>query len=111
MLERLGQLPYDPPNVGGWPRDDRWLSAGSLLARGAVAQDLGVDDLAPDRRPPAMASTEAILDACAIHEVSETTLAAIDDVDAAGVDEGADPTSIHLVRWRLALTSPEFNLA
>lgn len=111
VLERLGQLPYDPPNVGGWPRDDRWLSAGSLLARGALAQDLAADELASDRLGASMASTDAILDGCAIHEVSEATWSAIDAVGSAGADEGVDPASVQLVRWRLALTSPEFNLS
>lgn len=111
VLERLGQLPYDPPNVGGWPRDDRWLSAGSLLARGAFAQDLGPDQMAADLLGPSMDSTDDILDACAIHEVSEATRSAIEAVGSASADDGVDPASIRLVRWRLALTSPEFNLS
>ncbi|MEL6984056.1 MAG: DUF1800 family protein, partial [Actinomycetota bacterium] len=111
LLERIGQLPYDPPNVGGWPRDDRWLSAGSLLGRAGLVQDLGADDLAADRQASAAGSTEAILDACAMHEVSETTFAALDAVGSTAAVDGVDPSSIQLVRWRLALTSPEFNLS
>ena len=25
----MGQFPFNPPNVGGWPYDEAWLTAGS----------------------------------------------------------------------------------
>lgn len=105
-LERLGQLPYDPPNVGGWPRDDRWLSAGSLLARAEAVQDLDADIVPAD-----IDTTDEILDACAIHDISPTTLDAIEAVGHGQEADANDPASIRVVRWRLALSSPEFNLS
>jgi uncharacterized protein (DUF1800 family) len=33
MLERMGQVPFKPPNVGGWPFGKDWLSPATFLAR------------------------------------------------------------------------------
>jgi uncharacterized protein (DUF1800 family) len=33
----LGQVPYYPPNVAGWPPGSRWLSASYAVARAALA--------------------------------------------------------------------------
>ena len=33
MLARMGQLPFKPPNVGGWPFGKDWLSPATFLAR------------------------------------------------------------------------------
>ncbi|MDQ1444847.1 MAG: hypothetical protein QOI20_1311 [Acidimicrobiaceae bacterium] len=33
LLGRLGQQPFKPPNVGGWPMGLRWLTPATLLAR------------------------------------------------------------------------------
>jgi uncharacterized protein (DUF1800 family) len=33
LLRRMAQLPFDPPNVGGWPRSKEWLSPVTTLAR------------------------------------------------------------------------------
>ncbi len=33
LLRRMGQLPFDPPNVGGWPVNKEWLSPVTTLAR------------------------------------------------------------------------------
>jgi uncharacterized protein (DUF1800 family) len=32
-LNSMGQLPFDPPNVGGWPHDTAWLSAAATQYR------------------------------------------------------------------------------
>ena len=32
-LRRMGQVPFKPPNVGGWPKGERWLSATTTLGR------------------------------------------------------------------------------
>jgi len=32
-LSSLGQVPFDPPNVGGWPTDEAWLNISSMQAR------------------------------------------------------------------------------
>ena len=39
-LDALGQRPFFPPNVGGWPADEAWLSTSSAQTRLALAQYL-----------------------------------------------------------------------
>jgi len=36
-LDRLGQLPFAPPSVGGWPAGSLWLTAGTAQLRLATA--------------------------------------------------------------------------
>ena len=36
-LDLMGQRLFDPPNVGGWPVDEEWLSPGTTLARYRLA--------------------------------------------------------------------------
>jgi uncharacterized protein (DUF1800 family) len=36
-LEKLGQVPFSPPNVGGWPAGEAWLSSASAQYRIAFA--------------------------------------------------------------------------
>ena len=36
-LEKLSQVPFSPPNVGGWPTDEAWLSSASAQFRLAFA--------------------------------------------------------------------------
>jgi uncharacterized protein (DUF1800 family) len=33
VLQNLGQVPFDPPNVGGWPFDDAWLTTAASYTR------------------------------------------------------------------------------
>jgi uncharacterized protein (DUF1800 family) len=40
LLNALGQKPYFPPNVGGWPADEAWLSAASTQTRISAAEFL-----------------------------------------------------------------------
>jgi uncharacterized protein (DUF1800 family) len=37
-LRAMGQVPFLPPNVGGWPADTAWLTTSAGLARLRVAQ-------------------------------------------------------------------------
>ncbi len=101
-LESLGQMPYLPPNVAGWPSGDRWLSPGSLLARTSFLHSVDLRE-----GLGSATSIAEVLDRCSIHEVSPETLAALDAVEQM---PDIDAETIELVRWRLALSSPEFNL-
>ena len=38
-LYALGQVPFAPPNVAGWPLDDRWLSGSQYLLRASTVLD------------------------------------------------------------------------
>ncbi len=104
QLENLGQMPYLPPNVAGWPDDLRWLSPGSLLGRAAVTHSVGLED-AVGTDP---ITVDQLLDRCNLHAVSESTRAALESIRP--TDElYAD--AVTSTRWRLALTCPEFNIA
>jgi uncharacterized protein (DUF1800 family) len=37
-LRALGQVPFEPPNVGGWPADTAWLTTSAALTRLRLAQ-------------------------------------------------------------------------
>ena len=37
-LRAMGQVPFLPPNVGGWPADGAWLTTSAALARVKVAE-------------------------------------------------------------------------
>lgn len=39
-LTQLGQIPFDPPNVGGWPSGTAWLTTAAAAARLTLAQAL-----------------------------------------------------------------------
>jgi uncharacterized protein (DUF1800 family) len=56
-LDKLAQIPLSPPNVGGWPVDEAWLSSASAQFRIAFATWLAgqakltsLIELAPERR-------------------------------------------------------------
>jgi len=38
FLSTMGQVPFDPPNVGGWPTDEAWLNISSMQARLAFSK-------------------------------------------------------------------------
>ena len=64
-LAGLGQVPFDPPSVGGWPQNEGWLSTAATLARWEAAARLArspvvdissVADAAAGDRPDAAAT-------------------------------------------------------
>jgi uncharacterized protein (DUF1800 family) len=103
-LKALGQMPYLPPNVGGWPTGPRWLSPGSVLARASLAFNLDPAQLTRGRS----GTTAEILDRCGLHEVSAATQEALDSVRSS---DALSPEAAYHSKWRLALSSPEFNLS
>ena len=47
-LANMGQIPFNPPNVGGWPPDPFWLTAAAAQVRISLSSYLvQVGDLAP----------------------------------------------------------------
>jgi uncharacterized protein (DUF1800 family) len=47
-LTQMGQIPFNPPNVGGWPYGQAWLSGVAFQYRFGVAQSIvTVGDLSP----------------------------------------------------------------
>jgi len=56
-LDKLAQIPFSPPNVGGWPTDEAWLSSASAQFRISFADwlvkqaDLStIQAIAPEKR-------------------------------------------------------------
>jgi uncharacterized protein (DUF1800 family) len=58
-LDKLGQYPFNPPNVGGWPFDEAWLNiastqyrigfAGHLVAQGDLSPIAGLSGLTMEK--------------------------------------------------------------
>ncbi|MEM9565981.1 MAG: DUF1800 family protein [Actinomycetota bacterium] len=99
----LGQQLYEPPNVGGWPGGERWLNPDSMLRRSQTL--FGVDFR--EVSGGTTATIDEILDRCGIYVVSDRTMAAL-----AGADnpDGIGAEGVVQLQWRIALSSPEFQL-
>jgi uncharacterized protein (DUF1800 family) len=102
-LDGLGQVPLEPPSVGGWPADAAWLTTSSLQVRLRVAATLAgvasqamVDTLS--------GSTDAKLAALARLLVVD---AWTDRTKAALVAAAADPRRLLTV----GLASPEYTVS
>ena len=97
-LEKLGQVPFSPPNVGGWPAGEAWLSSASVQYRIAFAtwlikqSDLNV----LNAMTPAQRLTKSA-DWLGVAEWSARTKTALRDAQK-------DPAQFAL----LALCSPEY---
>jgi len=66
-LDKMAQIPFSPPNVGGWPADEAWLSSASAQFRIAFAAwlvkdaDLSqIEALLPEKRIAYLADLLAI---------------------------------------------------
>lgn len=82
-MEPMGQIPFDPPSVAGWPSGAGWLSTATAWGRGGFVRSLrwkasdagflaGARDLTP------AAGAQAVLDAFGLEEVSAATRAALE---------------------------------
>lgn len=97
-LSGLGQLPFDPPNVGGWPSGLLWLTTAAAQARidftrwAAKAGEISsVEDASSSSR------VDAVGYLLGVDEFSDRTRAALSDVVG-------DPAKL----VQLALLSPEY---
>jgi uncharacterized protein (DUF1800 family) len=109
-LEHLGQAPYLPPNVSGWPPAEVWLSPTQAHARARLLSTLSF---------PAAAALGAqsdlvgsVLDRCSLFVVSDRTRDALTTLDA---ELRADPMIAPSDRASMVLStaflSPEFAIA
>ena len=81
VLSQLGQVPFDPPNVGGWGDNDYWLSTAASLAQLDFALTVSeVADLSEIERPPVALRAEALANLLSIDGWSNETLAALNHV-------------------------------
>jgi len=97
-LDKLGQVPFNPPNVGGWPAAEAWLSSATAQYRIAFAAWLiKQSDLRGLKEIPVGSRVVKSADWLGVAEWSPRTQAAL----RASL---ADPAQFAL----LALCSPEF---
>ena len=74
LLNGLGQRPFYPPNVGGWPADEAWLSAASTQTRISAAQYLMKRaDLSPIGALPQASRIEGLANWLGVSSWSERT--------------------------------------
>ncbi|AXK36034.1 DUF1800 domain-containing protein [Streptomyces armeniacus] len=100
-LTSLGQVPFRPPSVGGWPSGTAWLTTAAARARTAFAQRMTGEAreselLATVRKAPAKDRPDRLADALGT-EWSDRTRSVL--AEAAG-----DPRRVTAV----ALTTPEY---
>ncbi len=57
----MGQLPFYPPNVAGWPTGDRWVSPSMALAKAAMAVDSPAIKTVVDAPRPGGRGAQALL--------------------------------------------------
>ena len=98
LLDTLGQRPFFPPSVGGWPADEAWLSVASsqnLIQAAQVIVSEG--DLTPLTKVAKQERVDALANWLGVAEWSDRTRAAFD---------GAlrDPARL----TTLAICSPEY---
>jgi uncharacterized protein (DUF1800 family) len=81
FFDKLAQIPFSPPNVGGWPTDEAWLSSASAQFRIVFASWLvkqadlsSIEAIAPDKRVAYLA------DLLAVPEWTARTSVALDDL-------------------------------
>jgi uncharacterized protein (DUF1800 family) len=87
----LGQVLFDPPDVGGWPSNEAWISSTTVMARVNFASAV----LANLPSPPSAARATDHLDGVLSASTGRLLRQATDD---------------H-ARWFLTLASPEFQLS
>lgn len=103
-LQLDGQVPFMPPNVAGWPDDDRWIGASQILRRvNQVLERSWDESLDTDIVP----TVDAVLQRCGLWDVSATTRSVL---EAAAARQSEYDQRLELL-LSLALCSPEFALA
>ncbi|MQA81544.1 MAG: DUF1800 family protein [Streptosporangiales bacterium] len=97
-LQALGQLPFQPPSVGGWPSGGAWLTTSAARARLALGLRLAREaDLSDLERTPRKERPEAVARTLGVERWTARTKVALDD--AAG-----NPAEL----TGLALAAPEY---
>ncbi|MEX0847329.1 MAG: DUF1800 family protein [Ilumatobacteraceae bacterium] len=102
-LDGLGQVPFSPPNVAGWPGDARWVSVGVQLGKAQLAMDSAWDTATLDEADPV---GDVLTRAC-LHEVSDATTTVLREAAASVDDRRARSSLLHA----LVAVSPEFSIA
>jgi uncharacterized protein (DUF1800 family) len=109
-LEAAGQVPFDPPNVAGWPLDPRWLTSPQGLARVNLGlQSYGLAADAPGIVAVASADDAigAALQRAGLYRVSERTVNALRQAASTATNRVAAARAL----LALAIASPEMALS
>ncbi|MCH7788285.1 MAG: DUF1800 domain-containing protein [Acidobacteria bacterium] len=96
-LERMGQVPFFPPNVAGWPSDERWRGPGVTLYR------IGRMTSLRDRLASVAPEPDAVFNHIGVYGLSAATALAVTAARAESIGE-----DLRLSLLWLALSSPEF---
>ncbi|MFE2997455.1 DUF1800 family protein [Nocardia sp. NPDC059246] len=102
-MTALGQSPFYPPNVAGWPPGSRWVAPGTAVARAALAVNApALTEIAGAGDPVAAAFTRA-----SIFDPSPGTRTAARDL---AFELRRYPEQAATALLALVITSPEFTL-
>ena len=111
---RMGQAPFLPPNVGGWPHGRDWLHGANLVERvntGAALVDDAADHILAEVGAPADA--EELLRSCLaaidLGDLSEESRRIAMAHAAPIVSETSDPAERARQLLSLLVTAPEFH--
>lgn len=78
QLEKLAQLPFNPPNVGGWPAGELWLTSASAQFRLSLAAQLASEaDLTPLVSTAAKSRSRYLADLLGVYQWSDRTESAL----------------------------------
>lgn len=98
VLQGMGQVPFRPPSVGGWPTGQAWLGTSATAARLRLGQWLAAHaDLAPIARTAASNRADVLAQLLSVESWTPRTRAAM-------TDAAADPKRM----VTLAIASPEY---
>jgi len=79
VVDEMGQLPFFPPNVAGWPLGNKWLAANVAVLRAHIGNEAPAIPAIVSAADP----VQAALDRCALYEVSTHTRDALNTARAA----------------------------
>jgi uncharacterized protein (DUF1800 family) len=97
----LGQVPFAPPNVGGWPAGTPWLTTAAALTRLKLAQSLvKAGDISPVTDTPPAARVEATAALLGLPTLTTRTRSALTPLT------GQPPLLV-----AMAMASPEYTVS
>jgi uncharacterized protein (DUF1800 family) len=98
LLSSMGQFPFNPPSVGGWPYDEAWLTAAAIQYRVDLASTLvQKGDLTPLTSVPKSEMVQAAADWLGVAQWSNRTKRALNQALS-------DPSRLAF----LAINAPEY---
>jgi uncharacterized protein (DUF1800 family) len=104
-LTTLGQKPFLPPNVAGWPPGTQWVSPGRAIAKAALTVQAPAVRSVTEAADPVTAAFER----AAIYTPSATSAAAVRRFHDTVGNRNPDATAAALLG--LVVSTPEFGLA